>query len=236
MFYDTVIFDAAGTLLGRETPDYFETFFVIAAQEVGHTMTLEEVKAALARVFEDPDRRLHKGRMSTPDQARRFWVDLYGGVLKEAGIPGNLKAGLERFYDRFQEGHFLDVYSDVRPTLDSLAAHGIRLGILSNWSEHLTDILERFDLSDYFAFTVISAEVGCEKPDGRIFDIAVSRANTPHDRILYIGDHPEEDIHPAQQIGIDALLIDRYDKHTRYRLPSIRQLTDIPQYVGIEAL
>ena len=45
MFYDTVIFDAAGTLLGRETPDYFETFFVIAAQEVGHTMTLEEVKA-----------------------------------------------------------------------------------------------------------------------------------------------------------------------------------------------
>ena len=48
MFYDTVIFDAAGTLLGRETPDYFEEFFVIAAREVGHTITLEQVKAALS--------------------------------------------------------------------------------------------------------------------------------------------------------------------------------------------
>ena len=234
MYYDTVIFDAAGTLLGRETPDYFETFFVIAAEEVGHTLTLEQVRAAMARVSEDPDRRLHKGRMSTPDQARRYWVDLYSEVLNAAGITGDFEAGLDRFYDRFQEGHFLEVYSDVRPTLDCLADQGIRLGLLSNWSEHLTAILDRFDLSRYFAFTVISAEVGCEKPDGRIFDLAIARSETPHHRILYIGDHPEEDIRPARQIGIDALLIDRYDKHTHYRMPSIRQLTDIPRYVGIE--
>ena len=234
MFYDTVIFDAAGTLLGRETPDYFEEFFVIAAREVGHTITLEQVKAAMGRLLDHPGRRRQKDRMSTPDQARRFWVKLYGSVLNEAGVNGDLKRGLEQFYDRFQEGRFLEVYSDVRPTLNTLSAHGIRLGLLSNWSEHLTDILDRFDLSNYFAFTVISAEVGCEKPDGRIFDITMSRADTPYDRILYIGDHPEEDIHPAQRIGVDALLIDRYDKHTRYRLPSIRQLTDIPRYVGIE--
>jgi putative hydrolase of the HAD superfamily len=75
--------------------------------------------------------------------------------------------------------------------------------------------------------------VGYEKPDGRIFDLAVQRAGAPHDRILYIGDHPEEDIEPARSLGIDALLIDRYDRHGRYRMPSIRRLTEIPAYVGM---
>ncbi|HIG45340.1 MAG TPA: hypothetical protein EYQ20_02545 [candidate division Zixibacteria bacterium] len=101
MFYDTVIFDAAGTLLGRETPDYFEEFFVIAAREVGHTITLEQVKAAMGRLLDHPDRRRQKDRMSTPDQARRFWVNLYGSVLNEAGVNGDLKKGLEFSFEKY---------------------------------------------------------------------------------------------------------------------------------------
>jgi REG-2-like HAD superfamily hydrolase len=233
--YDVVVFDAAGTLIGRESPHYFEEFFVLAGRELGHDVPLERIKAALARRFEQPANRLSRGRMSTPDQARQFWIDLYAGVLREAGVAGDLREGLEGFYDRFQEGHFLEVYSDVRPTLDLLRRHGVRMGVLSNWSEHLGGILDRLGLGAYFAFLVVSAEVGCEKPDGRIFDMAVSRAGAPHNRILYVGDHPEEDIQPAQQIGVDALLIDRYDRHGRFRLPSIRRLTEVAAYVGISA-
>ena len=63
--------------------------------------------------------------------------------------------------------------------------------------------------------------------------MAIRRAETPIDRILYVGDYPDEDILPAERIGLDALLIDRYDKFGRYRLPSIRRLTDIPALVGL---
>lgn len=232
-FYDVVVFDAAGTLIGRESPDHFEEYFVIAAQEVGHTLSVAAVKESVDRLYRDTRKRLSGARMTEPDQARRFWLDLYEGVLREAGIEDDIRAGLERFYDRFQEGHFLEVYSDVRPLLDLLKRHGIRMGVLSNWSEHLEGILERLGLRDYFDFVIVSAVVGCEKPDGRIFDITINRAEAPHHRILYIGDHPEEDIQAARQVGLDALLLDRYDRHGRFRLPTIRSLGEIQNYLGL---
>lgn len=234
MFYDTVIFDAAGTLVGRDSPDFFEEFFVVAAGELGTAVTLDQVKAALARtVEEEPRFRSREGRMSTPDQTRRYFLDLYAHVFKTAGIEGDLMPELQQYYDRFQDGRYLDVYGDVRPTLETLKARGVRLGVLSNWSEHLSLVLERLDLDRYFSFLVVSAEVGCEKPDEKIFRLAIERAETPIDRILYIGDYPEEDILPAERIGLDALLIDRYDKYGRYRLPTIRQLTDVPGLLGL---
>lgn len=234
MFYDTVIFDAAGTLVGRDSPDFFEEFFVVAAGELGTAVTLDQVKAALAKTMEEEPRfRKREGRMSTPEQTRRYYLDLYARVLNAAGVEGDLMPGLQRYYDRFQDGRYLEVYGDVRPTLEALKARGVRLGVLSNWSEHLGLVLERLDLDRYFSFLVVSAEAGCEKPDEKIFRMAVDRAETPIERILYIGDYPEEDILPAERIGLDALLIDRYEKYTRYRLPSIRRLTDVPGLIGL---
>ena len=233
MFYDTVIFDAAGTLVGRDSPDFFEEFFVVAAGELGAAITLDQVKAALSKAMEDPRFRKRDGRMSTPDQTRRYFLDLYAHVFDTAGIEGDPLPGLQQYYDRFQDGRYLDVYSDVRPTLEKLRERGVRLGVLSNWSEHLSLVLERHDLDRYFSFLVVSAEAGCEKPDEKIFRMAIQSAETPIDRILYIGDYPEEDILPAERIGLDALLIDRYDKYGRYRLPSIRRLTDVPGLIGL---
>lgn len=234
MFYDTVIFDAAGTLVGRDSPDFFEEFFVVAAGELGTQITLEQVKAALTKAMEEEPRfRKREGRMSTPEQTRRYFLDLYAHVFDIAGIAGDLLPGLQKYYDRFQDGRYLDVYGDVRPTLEKLQERGVRLGVLSNWSEHLALVLERFGLDRYFSFLVVSAEVGCEKPDEKIFRMAIDRAETPIERILYIGDYPEEDILPAERVGLDALLIDRHDKYARYRLPSIRQLTDVPGLMGM---
>ncbi len=233
MFYDTVIFDAAGTLVGRDTPDFFEEFFVVAAGELGASITLDQVKAALSKAMEEPRFSKREGRMSTPEQTRRYFLDLYAHVFDTAGIEGAQRPGLQQYYDRFQDGRYLDVYGDVRPTLEKLQERGVRLGVLSNWSEHLSHVLERHDLDRYFSFLVVSAEAGCEKPDERIFRMAIDHAEAPVDRILYIGDYPEEDILPAEGVGLDALLIDRYEKYGRYRLPSIRNLTDVPGLIGI---
>lgn len=233
MFYDTVIFDAAGTLVGRDSPDFFEEFFVVAAGELGTAITLDQVKAALSTAMKEPRFSKRDGRMSTPEQTRRYFLDLYAHVFETAGIEGDLLPGLQRYYDRFQDGRYLDVYGDVRPTLEKLKGRGLRLGVLSNWSEHLSHVLKRHDLDRYFSFLVVSAEAGCEKPDERIFRMAIDRAEAPVDRILYIGDYPEEDILPAERVGLDALLIDRYEKYGRYRLPSIRHLTDVPGLIGL---
>jgi len=231
--YDTVIFDAAGTLIGKDSPDFFEEFFQTAARELGKEVSLRSIKSALRLAMTIPRFRKREGRMSSPEQSRAFWIDLYAYVLNKASVKGDLRPGLSDYYDRFQDGRYLDVYEDVRPTLEALQEHGIRMGVLSNWSEHLSLVLERFNLDQYFSFMVVSAKVGCEKPDERIFYMAIERAKAPLKRILYVGDYPDEDILPAEKIGLDALLMDRYDKFARHRLPSIRQLTDIPRLLGL---
>ena len=73
---------------------------------------------------------------------------------------------------------------------------------------------------------------GVEKPDGRIFDITVDHAGVPHSRILFVGDHPEDDILAARKAGIDALLLDRHDRNERYHLPTIKSLAEVNDHVG----
>lgn len=229
--YDAVVFDAGGTLIGLETPDFFEQFFVIAARELGYETTLDAVKEAVTRVTGGRKWSVSGGRMRSPEETRRFWVELYESVLHGVGITGDIRSEVERFYDRFQDGDFAEVYRDVRPALDGLARTGVRLGILSNWSEHLDGLLRRLGIRDYFEFVIISAVVGYEKPDPRIFDLTVDRAGVPRTRLLYIGDHPEEDVAAARHAGIDALLIDRFDQHAGSSLPSIRSLAEVERYV-----
>ena len=232
-YYDTVVFDAAGTLIGRESPDQFEEYFVFAAREVGHEVTVAQVREVAAKEYEDTQTRLRGARMTTPDEARSFWIALYEAVLRAVGVEGDIRPGLDRFYDKFQEGHYLEVYSDVLPTLELLKKNGIHMGILSNWSEHLEDLLSRMGLHGFFEFFVVSAKAGYEKPDSRIFDITVDAAGVPHDRILFVGDHPQDDILAARNVGIDALLVDRQDQHQAFRLPSIKSLIEVGGYVGV---
>jgi len=230
--YDVVVFDAAGTLVGRDSPDHFEEYFVIAAREVGYVITVDQVRDKVAEIYEDTQKRLAGARMTGPDEARQFWVKLYEEVLRAVGVEGDIREGIGRFYDKFQEGHYLEVYSDVLPTLRGLLESGIRMGVLSNWSEHLENLLERLGIRPYFEFVVVSAIVGVEKPDGRIFDLTVERAGVPHSRILFVGDHPEDDVLASRKAGIDALLLDRHDHHQRHRLPTIKSLTEVNDYVG----
>ncbi len=51
--------------------------------------------------------------------------------------------------------------------------------------------------------------VGVAKPQPRIFEIAIEEAGVPPDQILYVGDNPEDDIKGANNMGIDAVLINR---------------------------
>lgn len=52
---------------------------------------------------------------------------------------------------------------------------------------------------------------GVEKPDPRIYKIALERAgNLEPDKVLHIGDSMRKDYVPAKSIGMHALLLDRF--------------------------
>jgi len=85
------------------------------------------------------------------------------------------------------------------------------LGIVSNFSGNLENILREFGIRDYFAVVVDSFYTDYMKPDFRLFDIALRKLNKEPFRCLYVGDNPTSDIAPSQQLGMKAILIHEAD-------------------------
>ena len=84
-----------------------------------------------------------------------------------------------------------------------------RLGILSNWGWHLPELCEQLGLASYFDFIVVSARVGCSKPNPCIFREMLRQAGTTPERTLHVGDSLSADVHGAQAVGITGVLVDR---------------------------
>ena len=66
---------------------------------------------------------------------------------------------------------------------------------------------EKLGLSQYVNFLVTSEEAGVEKPDPKIFKLALSKLNLNASEVIMIGDNEEKDIAGAKQLGIKSYCI-----------------------------
>ena len=98
----------------------------------------------------------------------------------------------------------IELYPDARPALDALAPH-YPLGLLSNGNTSP----ERCGLADHFAFVIFAQDVGCEKPDGRIFQVACARAGCEPHQLAHVGDSLETDVDGANRVGALSVWLNR---------------------------
>lgn len=93
-----------------------------------------------------------------------------------------------------------DLYPDVRPALADVRAAGFRVVIAGNQSAKVGTLLRALDLpADHIA---TSGEWGVSKPDAGFFAHVVAAAGADPDQIVYVGDHPANDIGPAAAAGL----------------------------------
>lgn len=65
--------------------------------------------------------------------------------------------------------------------------------------------LEKIGLAKYFSFSLSAEKVGASKPRPNLFHAALHRGNAHPQETIHIGDHPEDDIFGAQQLGIHTI-------------------------------
>ena len=106
-------------------------------------------------------------------------------------------------------GSVVYLFDDVVEVISYLKEK-YRLAILTNGSPisqrrklESTGILELFELS------VVSGEVGIDKPDPRIFDVMCEKLNVSPDECLYIGDNYVNDVLGARNAGWSAIYLNR---------------------------
>ncbi len=102
-----------------------------------------------------------------------------------------------------------DSWSDFREEVWEIAAafkrRGGRTAILSNGVPGVINRVRRHRrLSDYFDVVIVSCEVGCTKPDSRIYEVCLDRLGVRADATLFVDDRIEN-LEGAQRLGIRTL-------------------------------
>ncbi len=117
-------------------------------------------------------------------------------------------------------------YPRAKQILENLQNKKILLGIISNGEgEFQRKKLQYSGLSSYFDLVLISDEVGIEKPDARIYRLALDTLHCTSKEMLFVGDNPDTDILGAHNAGIDSLLVGNYDSNlATYRAADISVL------------
>lgn len=102
----------------------------------------------------------------------------------------------------------LRLFPETMSTLIYLKSKGYHLGVISNgvtikqWEK-----LIRLGLHHFFDEVVTSQEAGVEKPDERIFQLALDKMGCKAEKSVMIGNKFSDDISGAINIGMCAILV-----------------------------
>ncbi|GLW69810.1 haloacid dehalogenase [Kitasatospora phosalacinea] len=119
----------------------------------------------------------------------------------------------------------LETYPEVVDTLTELARRGVRMAVVSDAWPNLPDLHAGLGLDGFFEAYAISAVLGCNKPDPRMYRHASTALGLPPARCLFVDDDPEL-VAAALDLGYAARHLRRGDAPAA-DLPTVTSLTDL---------
>ncbi len=163
--------------------------------------------------------------------------------LEAAGIPHDellVREARQQYLAEFETPAVSDspyggylVFDDVMPATIRLHEAGIKTAIISNADSDVTNFCMHLDFAQGMDLIVTSAIIGYEKPHIRTFEAAYIPLGVDPARALHIGDQPKSDVIGAQNAGMRAALIDRYQRHdpAAHDVPVFHGLDDLVDHV-----
>jgi putative hydrolase of the HAD superfamily len=155
------------------------------------------------------------------------WGKMLGTMLVKAGLPvDRLPAMLDALWpDHCALNYWSLVPEGLVEALDRARATGARVAVISNSEGMLERLFEQLGILGAFDLVVDSGIVGVEKPDPRIFRVALEHFGIPPARTLHLGDNFSTDVLGARGAGIRVGLVDPFG-HLKGRHP------DVPRVPG----
>jgi HAD superfamily hydrolase (TIGR01549 family) len=221
---DTVFLDAGGVLL---FPNW---------TRVSDALTRRGVRASAAALAAADPRARHTldtgSTITATNDAGRGWL-YFNLVLAEAGIPTSeaTDAALEELHEYHRQTNLWEfVPAAVVPALTALREAGYRLVVVSNANGTLCAKLDRLGLTPLVDCVLDSCEFGVEKPDPRLFEIAMERSGGRPDTTVHVGDLYHVDVLGARAAGLTGVLYDEaglYDGVDCPKVGSLAELVDL---------
>lgn len=186
-----VLFDLDGTLLDRD--ESVKKF-------------IHDQYHRLNRVVGHIQRETYIKRFIDLDQRGYVWKDkVYQQLVEEFQITEMTWEELLQDYLANFKNHCVP-FPNLIPTLEKLKSRDIKLGMITNGrGQFQHDNIKALGIEKYFDTILISEWEGIKKPDPEIFKRALEQLNVSAHQSIFVGDHPENDVKAAQNVGMKGV-------------------------------
>ena len=206
-----VIFDLWGTTL------YSEGTFGKSAMKLLKIQHNEEKK-----FWESLEEHWMKRRFETVEEAATHTLGRTFGIKDAEKI--------KKFASLYEEDRkYVRLFDDVVPAIKKLRKK-YKIGLLSNTDCFTGPILEEIGFLKLFDAAFLSCDHGKLKPDKNFFKRILKTLNVKPEESVMIGDTIKSDIIPAKQLGMNAIFIDRHNKHPKVK-GRIKSLVDLEEVI-----
>lgn len=200
-----ITFDVTRTLI--HSPRLIEIYREVLERH-GIEAPAAELRRLMPVVWQELDclAEVGRDRFSThPEGPRGWWRRFLERLCEHLDVPAPSPFAASELFHRFGRADAWEVYPEVPATLVALKRLGLRLAVVSNWDDRLPPLLDALGLGRSFDAVVYSAAVGIEKPDPRIFLLALERLGVAPEDAVHVGDSTREDVEGALAAGMEAL-------------------------------
>lgn len=220
----TIIFDVGNTL------HHLDHAFIAEVLEThGHPTTGRRVLEAEYLAKAEIDRQVREAR-SGNDQTRS--VSYYDVIMSEIGVPDEKRKVLlaELRQANARDSLWRVLHPETPNVLSELRRRGFRLGVVSNADGRVPAALAASGIAPHFDSIIDSHLVGVEKPDPRIFRMALEECGARAEESVYVGDIYEIDVQGSRAVGMIPVLIDPlmlYGEVDCLRIDGLTRLLDL---------
>lgn len=231
--FQAVLFDFYNTLATRSDADDCVEATVLA--EFGFVFAPEQVREALTGLdayWDGGDLIDHAAHSGSAEQYLEYQRRVHAGCwMTGLGVDPHHPGLIERLSEMWDDPRRIQLFDDALPALARLRAAGYRVGLVSNWSWGLQEILEHTGLAELLDCAVVSARAGYRKPHPAIYRQALDALALPAEAVLFVGDSPKADVEGPLAARMTPVHIDRFAVH-----PPCAAVACITSLAELEAL
>jgi len=217
---NAVLLDLGDTLVHMSRPwddvfnDNLESLHTYLIS-LGLRLDYPQFAETFIRIFDDAASRANLYKVEIP-MADIITRTLRKSRLEVLGVDMIRNAEIEFFTPEVEAWQ---LYPDTLETLANLRDEGLKMGLISNaksdWA--VRTILEKNDITKYFASVVTSASLRIRKPRPEIFTRALSDLSVKPFDTVFVGDSLEADISGARRVGIRSIHVLRKPIEASYQ-------------------
>lgn len=116
--------------------------------------------------------------------------------------------------------------------LEELKRRNLIIGMITNGKgQFQMDNIKALGINKYFETILVSEWEGLKKPDPQIFKRALEQLNVSPNESIFVGDHPENDVKAAQNVGIKGIWKKDFQWNNIEADSTIDDLSELPSII-----